>query len=232
VIGDKMTQRLTDLARWLTRFGAWLYEARMLCIVVFVVPAAAFVTSFEIFSVWEARLRIAGLFLQLFGIAVVVWGLSETGRLFGKRNPAQYTLAWFGRFPRFNVERRIIVGSGVTIQGAAMVAAVGAVSIRANMTLEERVAALEATQKHLDEKMVEIQARYEQQIHTMRNELQSERGERALQNERTQKRLEEVAAGSLHLEWAGVCWLLLGLVLATAPTEIIRFFTYLASHRL
>ena len=66
----------------------------------------------------------------------------------------------------------------------------------------------------------------------MRNELESERRERAVQDEKTQKRLEEVSAGGLHLEWAGVFWLLLGLVLATAPAEIIRFFSYLASHRL
>ena len=227
-----MIERFTRLSRWLARFAAWLYEARMLCLVALVVPAVAFLISLALFPGWEARLRIAGLFLQLFGIAVVVWGLSETGRLFGKPNPMQYTVEWFKRFPRFDAEGRIFAASVATVQGAAMVSAVGTVSVRATATLEERVAALEAAQKHLMEQVGEIQGRYEQQIRVVRNELESERRERAVQDEKTQERLEEASAGGLHLEWAGVLWLVLGLVLATAPTEIIRFFSYLASHRL
>ena len=227
-----MIERIMRLSRWVARFAAWLYEARMLCLVVLVVPTVAFLISFALFPVWETRLRIAGLFLQLFGIAVVVWGLSETGRLFSRPNPMQYTVEWFKRFPRFDAEGRIFASLGATVQGAAMVSAVGTVSVRATATLEERVAALEAAQNYFIEQVREIQGHYEQEIRIVRNELESERRERAVQDEKTQKRLEEVSAGGLHLEWAGVFWLLLGLVLATAPAEIIRFFSYLASHRL
>src|SRR5437667_8686900 len=227
-----MVERIMRLSRWGARLAAWLYEARMLCLVVLVVPTVALLISFALFPVWETRLRIAGLFLQLFGIAVVVWGLRETGRLFGRPNPMQYTVAWFKRFPRFNVEGVIIVGSGATLQSAAMTSAVGTVSVRENATVEERVTELEAAQKHFIAQMREIQGHYEQEIRIVRSELESERRERAVHDEKTQKRLEEASAGGLHLEWAGVFWLLLGLVLATAPTEIIRFFSYLASHRL
>ena len=227
-----MIERIMCLSRWVARIAAWLYEARMLCLVVLVVPTVTFLISSALFPVWETRLRIAGLFLQLFGIAVVVWGLSETGRLFSRPNPMQYTVEWFKRFPRFDAEGRIFAASVATVQGAAMVSAVGTVSVRATATLEERVAALEAAQKYFIEQVREIQGHYEQEIRIVRNELESERRERAVQDEKTQKRLEEVSAGGLHLEWAGVFWLLLGLVLATAPAEIIRFFSYLASHRL
>ena len=229
-----MIKRFMHLSRWLADVAAWLYEARMLCLVVLVVPAVAFLVSFALFPVWETRLRIAGLFLQLFGIAVVIWGLSETGKLFARPNPMQYTAAWFKRFPRFNAESRILAASGTVtlLQGAGMVSAVGTVSARANATVEERVAALEADQKQLIEKVRDIRGHYEEQIRVVRNELESERRERTAQDERTHKRVEEVSAGGLHLEWAGVCWLLLGLVLATAPTEIIGLFSYLGSHRL
>lgn len=51
-------------------------------------------------------------------------------------------------------------------------------------------------------------------------ELAAERQEREAGDSRTGRLLEEAMAGGLHLETVGAFWLFVGIVLATASSEI------------
>ena len=66
------------------------------------------------------------------------------------------------------------------------------------------------------------QNRIEEEGRTRSRELELERSERAAEDEKTQRLLEEAAAGGLCLESIGVFWLVLGVVLATASSEIVK----------
>jgi hypothetical protein len=57
----------------------------------------------------------------------------------------------------------------------------------------------------------------------LRSELDTEREARRSAVTSVEQRLERFGAGALHIEAAGLFWLVLGIVLATIPVELARF---------
>ena len=60
---------------------------------------------------------------------------------------------------------------------------------------------------------------------TARSEVESQ--ERRSGDERILAKLEEFSVGGLHVEAVGVAWIMIGLVLATAPDELSRLLALL-----
>jgi hypothetical protein len=55
-------------------------------------------------------------------------------------------------------------------------------------------------------------------------DLASERADRERGDQLINKQLEEFSVGGLHLESMGLIWILLGIIFATAPEEIAKFW--------
>jgi hypothetical protein len=215
----KMVERLMRWIHWLARIAGWLYKARRVWEAVLAVPVA-FLISWIFLPTWEPRLRIAGLLLQLLGIGAVAYGLREIRLLFRLPSQRQIAVGWFKRFPRLKEDAVVVVGSAATMAGAGAVTAYGTVSLPPTASLEERIAALEQDRQRTWALMGEIQGRMEQEARVRKSELESERGERTVQDEKTRKLLEEAAVGGLYLEITGIAWLLIGVICATASSEI------------
>jgi len=89
---------------------------------------------------------------------------------------------------------------------------------------------LTALQQHVTEAFSEIgrlRKDLNAELHalTARSEVESQ--ERRSGDERILAKLEEFSVGGLHVEAVGVAWIMIGLVLATAPDELSRLLALL-----
>lgn len=89
---------------------------------------------------------------------------------------------------------------------------------------------LTALQQHVTEAFSEIgrlRNDLNAELHalTARSEVESQ--ERRSGDERILAKLEEFSVGGLHVEAVGVAWIMIGLVLATAPDELSRLLALL-----
>jgi len=212
---------LKRLAGWLARIVGWAQEANRVWFAM-LAPPAVFMVCWATLPSWEPRIRITGLLLQLMGIATVAFGLRETRKLFRRPSLADIVRKWLKRFPKFTVETRVIVGTGKLTVGGAAATAFGTVSPLPTASLEEKVAALEKGLAQCNMVIHETQRRLEEEACNRSSAIESERRERGAGDDRTQKLIEEAAAGGLHLEATGVFWLSVGVILATASNEIAR----------
>src|SRR5438477_7196219 len=199
----KMDEPLMQWIRWLSRIAVWLGKARKVWGAVLAVPFA-FLISWGALPTWEPRLRIAGLLLQLLGIGAVAYGLREMRLLFRLPSPRQIAVSWFTRFPRLKEDAVAVVGSAAAMARAGAVTAYGRVSLPPTASLEERIAALEQDHQQTRDLMGEIRGRMEQEARVREGVLDSERGERAVQDEKIRKLVEEAAVGGLYLELTGI----------------------------
>ncbi len=216
-----MIRRLMRLFRWLVRVASWLHEAWAVWGAVLVMTVALLnpFTS----PAWEARVRITGMLLQLFGISTVVVELHKTQTLFHKPSLRKMAVGWFARFPKFGVETQIVVGSG-GVSSRVAVTGYGTVSLPPTASLEERIAALERGLNQANGRIHQVENRIGEEARIRSSALESERRERVVEDQSNQQLIEKAAAGDLHLEFIGVLWLALGVILATASNEIVSMF--------
>lgn len=166
---------------------------------------------------WEPRLRLTGLILQLLGIGTVAKGLHDTRKRFERRGLWESWRASRKRFPPFKADYSYVGSGSVRLAGVGALTGFGTVS-----ATTDRIGALERQVEQHDALIRGLQGRIEQESRERKTALDSERSERLVQDEVTRKKLEDEAAGGLHLEVMGVVWLFAGTVLATAPTEILK----------
>lgn len=220
-----MIQWLRKLGRWIVRIFSWLSEAKRIWIALLAV-ACAFLISYTIFGTWEARIRMAGLALELLGICTVAVGLGETRKLFGRPSLLDESLSWFKRFPRFRGKDYVLnAAAGAYSLSGASVSAFATSNPAPGTSLEERVALLEASVNRAQVQIHETQRKLEEETRSRSTGLDSERHDREAADQRVQKQLEEAAAGGLYLETMGVVWLALGVFFATASNELAHLIS-------
>lgn len=218
-----MVGQLRRLVGWFLQVLGWLlYSARRVWVAV-LIPVAIALFAWHALPRWESRLRISGLFLQVAGVLTVAKGLHDTRKLFGRPSLRQHAVRWFKQFPRFGVDTPMAVGSG---SGSSTGSSIGSAMILPGpaASLEERVASLAQELIRTSGLVQETRQRLAEESRDRGREIDSERCERRSGDERVRQLIEEAAAGGLHLELTGVVWLLLGVVLSTAPNEIIAIF--------
>jgi hypothetical protein len=223
-IGNTMISRLKQCGSWLMRVTTWLADAHRLWVAVLPVPVV-FLLSWLTIPSWESRIRVAGLCLQLMGLATVAYGLRDTRKLFNQPSFLALAREWLRRFPTFRRAVRIVTGTGHIQLSGASVSGFGTVSPSPTATLEERVAALEKNLSQANFLIHQTQERIEEETRKQNAALASERGDREAGDENTRKLLQEATAGGLYLEATGVLWLFIGITLSTASIEIARLFT-------
>ena len=173
---------------------------------------------------WEPRLRIAGLILQLLGLGTVIWGLRDIRKLFGRPSLLEDAAARLRRFPRYKANVAPVILSGSIALGRVAVSGRILVSLPPTASVEERIAALEQAQRQQSDLIADIPGRIHKEAQVRATELESERRERAVGDNKIQGVLEEASAGGLPVARVGALWLFVGLILGTASTEIAKLF--------
>ncbi len=97
-------------------------------------------------------------------------------------------------------------------------------------SLEHRLEVLEGNFKQLEGEMDAEIRDVREQVTQAQKSLRREREERSAADDGTARQIEEVAIGGLHLEVVGLVWLILGVLGASIPDEIVRLLSFLGCH--
>lgn len=171
---------------------------------------------------WEVRVRHTGMYLELFGLATAALGIIGVQKKINHKGllaalvdkVKRFPLPW-GRIHYLEVHDAIGVSSSLSASLA--------VSSNNQVTLEERVTRLESELekqgKQLNEAKVECKTRYEVQTEA----LAVEKCEREKGDNDNKQLIDDLTAGDLHIEGMGIFWLLFGILLATASSEIAPY---------
>jgi len=171
-------------------------------------------------------MRYAGLALQLLGVATVIRGLRDRGRLFDKPPLLVSAKAWLGNFPTFSPKSVTLSASGL-----AMTSASGTLSVdvwrayRDEDAIEQRFIALAQNLDTVREELSQTATRLADQVGSVQEALRGEQSSREAEIQRLSRKLVDLGAGGLHVELVGVVWLVAGIVLATVPAELALFFS-------
>ena len=185
----------------------------------FAIPAVLLL-SYTVLPNWEARIRIAGMSLELLGLSTVAFGLRDTRKLFSQPSFLLLAARWMISFPSFYRNVHIVAGTGHFKLGGASVTGLATASSSASASLEERVAILEKNLEQSNLAIHQAQRRLDDESARKARAVESERQYRETADDKNRQLLEEAMAGGLHLEAIGVLWLFVGIILATASSEI------------
>ena len=212
---------------WLCAIARWIWDARRgwgsIALVIAIVSAAVLVAK-----TLDDGIRYAGMILQILGVVTVAIGLRDKRQTFDRPGLIQIFRAWIGRFPRYAPKPHVISGQGIasgSVVGSAY--GFGWHGVPENATLDERFATLEKNLDTVKRLALDAQKQAQEESAKVASRLEEERRERETADRAFSTKLENFGVGNLNLEAAGVFWLLIGIVLGTAPSEmaaIARWF--------
>lgn len=221
---------LTKAWQWIKAFVLWLLEARRFCPTrFFVVVLVVFIFGYLLPGTADDRVRYCGLALQVIGISIVAWGLRARRRLFNLHSLLDNLRGYLRRFPRWGATPQTIsvIGTGgVSVGGGGKVSFW--IDVPPEASIEDRLAALEANVKSLKTEQAETAEELQEETRKRFEAVDSERRKRESAVIDIRSKLNTLGAGGLHLEWAGVFWLVLGVILATIPSEIAGWLKWLS----
>ena len=211
---DRLKKWPADLAAWL--LVGWIGWLALLA------PFLIFSLLVLMLSCWEPRIRLTGMVLELSGLLTVALGLRETRKLFGRQG--LFTGIWSYLttvpLPWGTGDKQVILASAAISLGGATLAGHATVLPGPNTPVEERLSRLENEVARLSGEAFQIRQSIDEAGRKHRQVIDEEATRREAGDAETRKQLEEAEAGGLHLEVAGVCWIALGILLATASNEI------------
>ena len=211
---------MTKLWRFIKANGVWLLDAWRVWasfIVVFVVAVFASMLP----GTGDDHVRYSGLVLQILGIATVVHGLRDRRRLFNRPSFIDHLFAWLAKRPRWGAKPQTISFSGtevVTVSDTAKLSVWRGVPPDA--PIDARLSALESNIETLKTEQAEMSKELQDETRKRVDALDSERRSRESADVELRTRVDTLGAGGLHLETAGLLWLIVGVVLGTVPAEI------------
>ena len=208
------------LWQWLRAIARWLWDGRdgwgPLLVVITIIFAASSGAK-----VLDDGLRYAGLFLQILGVVTVAIGLRDRRQTFQKLGFLRLFLLWLERFPRYAPKPHVI-----SAQGIASGSAFGSAyvfewhGIPDDATIEDRLTVLQRNLDTVKQLALDAQKQAQEEAAKLQSKLEKESHERETSERALGAKLESVGAGNLHLEAAGVFWLIVGIILGTAPSEM------------
>ena len=150
-------------------------------------------------------------------------------RLFGRPSLIAKIVGWFQRLAAaFTPAKPITVqasAGGVAIAGGEARLVRG---VSPGAPVEQRLSVLEENVNLLRDEM-------DTKVHGLRRELagvkesiQHESKERQVEDQKTARKIEEVAIGGLHPETVGLFWLILGVVGTSIPDEVAAWLSFAA----
>ncbi|MGZ8921892.1 MAG: hypothetical protein ACXW0M_00895 [Methylosarcina sp.] len=217
-----MFELLTDLLRYIWNHVVWLAKLRKAWIALFVlllVLSGAFLLPGQP----DDQLRYAGLVLQLLGVGTVAYLLRDKRVIFKRKSLLTFLTDWAKARPKFRP-------GVITLQASETV--LDKISAQARISIwrdagegasvEQRLNVIEANLITLDDNHRDLAVRTDKVYAQLTDELAVERQQREKADRETTEKLEKFGADGLHIEATGIFWLIIGIVLATIPTELTR----------
>jgi hypothetical protein len=211
----------TRVWSWFKRVGRWLATPRLFWVSSAIVVVAGIVALRPGTS--EPVIRWTGLILQLLGIGTVIIGIEQTRRLFDHPTLLNMVAEWLKQFPRYRQSVVISVGAGAIAAATAKARGYVTSSPPPKANIDERVASLESNIGHLNKRIDDVYTELDSSIREQTAVLDKEHQDRVAQDSRIASKLETLGTGGLHISAVGALWLVIGVILGTASTEIARW---------
>jgi len=213
--------RLTIRWRTLTAVlrDAWYM---WLCIGVLLFAFIVGFTAHRLLSVTLTdAVRYSGTVLQILGLSTVALGLRQMRRMFDRPSVGAAILRWLRRFAAAFTGPKSISAQASLVGVATMTGELRVIrGVGPGATLDQRVSILEENLKLLRDELDTRLQGVRQELGTVKESIERERQERRVADEKTARKIEEVAIGGLHLEVVGLIWLFLGVMAASIPDVI------------
>ncbi|MCR7873623.1 hypothetical protein ACM73L_33230 [Pseudomonas aeruginosa] len=206
---------------WIKAIWIWIKKANHLWRAVSVTALAI---AYTFLNSDEASIRITGLVLQILGIATVAWGIKETRELFGQPSLLQAGIRWLKSFPPYG--GRVITGSGhasISMSGGGR--GYSWTHIDPNSSIDNRLAAIEKNLSLIHERISLTENNFEQKTRIITETIKTEKAIREQELEEAHTKIEAASTGGLHISATGALWLLIGVIMSTAPNELIRLLS-------
>ncbi len=208
---------------WIWRMLIWLFNFKSPFLWAVSVPLVIF-CSYFLFSNWELRFRMSGMFLQLMGVVTVAWGLMGAHKLFSKAGFTEIIKKWFMSIPPFTETSSVHMGVGnVQLEGITG-SAYGTVSLANAPSLEEKMELIEKVLNNLNKQQGVLDKKIDTNAkeHALAIENEKKFRERSIQQ--VKELIREIAVGGIHIESIGVIWIFFGIIFATIPKELVCLF--------
>jgi len=186
----------------------------------------AFMTGWLLSTTLTTAVRYSGTMLQILGLSTVAYGLRQMRRMFDRPSLRAGILSWLRRLAAaFTGPKPISLQASAGAFGMVTGDARLIRSVRPGATLDERVSILEENLKLLRDELDTRLQGVRQELGTVKESIERESQERRVADEKTARKIEEVAIGGLHLEEVGLFWLFLGVTAASIPDVIAAWLS-------
>lgn len=215
------------LWQWVCAIARWIWEVWRGWGSIALIVAIVF-TTMSVAKTLDDGIRFAGMILQILGVVTVAIGLRDKRQTFERPGLIQIFRTWVSRFPRYTPKPQVI-----SVQGVASASAVGSAyglgwhGLPKDATVDNRFAILEKNLDIVKRLALDTQKQAQEEQAKAASRLEEERCERETADRALSAKLENFGIGNLHLEVAGVFWLIVGIVLGTAPSEMAAIVRYL-----
>lgn len=202
---------MADFIRWLwddPDLRRWFHPVILVCLVIgffLAMPERR-----------KAALLQAGLALQVLGYGAIVLGLRRKGHAFGRRTAAQVVRDIAARAPKISPPANFAHGSASLEVHASGTAEqrIPELDMSSTLPIDQRFRELAAHIKRLEGDVASVRAALAHESQSRSEQLATERTERVHEFQGLRDRLMELATGDIHVEFAGVLFATVGLVLA------------------
>lgn len=205
------------LLLWPKRLYGWFARARLAVFSLVVVMLAIY---FSFGTDTEQALRLWGLFLQLLGLAAAAIGIRDTRRMFGQPSFLQSLRNWASSVPW-----PIPKTQTVNLSGSASFSVSASATVwrgtRPNASVDDRLAAAEENLLDIEKRLGVAENRIIDSERAFNNKIREETEQRKEQDRQLHLRIEAASTDGLHLATAGAFWLAVGIILSTAPKELL-----------
>lgn len=201
----------------------WFYELKLLFLTILYIFLAFAWLSF--FNYSEPSFRLIGLFLQICGMATVIFGITQTRKQFSHKAYSKLFSNWLKRCPVKSTPTFIEpegIQTGFSVGNATLHTVF---KLNPNIGVQDQLIAIEKEISSL-QKQIDNQAdKNTNELNNFSNKLATEKNERTQSINQTLKIIESTSTGGIHISFIGTIWLLFGVVFGTASIELSKIFT-------
>lgn len=173
----------------------------------------------------EATFRLAGMFLQFGGFAIVAVGLRSTQQQFQAPGVSHGLKKWAaeGRKLLQPPPKHQVVSGSLPLVVRIIDDNIHLQPLLAEQSVEQKLQTLAENLKATTQELVAHRRTVQTELNKLDMAVSIAQHERIKDVEKVRKALQEFSTGGLVLEWIGLVWLLLGTVFGAVPQELGRF---------
>ena len=171
-------------------------------------------------------IKFFGLVLQLCGLLTIAYGIRETRKVFGKPSYSKITLNWFSQFiSTFKPVKTEHCSVDMTLPGLKIEASGYGVEVaEKNASPERKIEILEKNLATAMNRITTLHQNTTSKISDVNKNISNIHSQLSTRQEEINKLLEESLVGGINIEAMGLAWLTFGIIAATFPDELAKFF--------